>query len=241
MTGTPAGYADPTAPNGYDAGARPDPGPAPTYGGYAPLDVSYEDYQNSPEFKFRISESQKALDNLSSSMGRVLSGARVKAGVQRAQDVASQGYTDYRNYMTNQYNLDRAFDYGTYRDQVSDYDQNRARSDGLYNDDRNFLTSRYDTRNNQLLSLAGFGTGANAANQSAGQSYAANQGNLALTAANANGNAAISSANAFANGVNNAATGLSYIAGRYMNPAPYSTGYPTMTGLAASDPVYGVI
>lgn len=211
--GTAPGYTDPTAPNGYDAGASPAPYVSPQRMTYAPLDVSYQNFENSPDYKFRVQESQRALDNLSSSMGRVLSGARVKAAQERAQGLASQGYTDWRNYTTGQYNVDRnradtiyeadrGFGYGQARDARGDFVQDRARTD-----------TRYDTRNNTLLNLAGFGTGANASNASSAQTFANNAGNLTMTGAQAQGNAAQNAANAWNAGLNNIMTTGAYLWG----------------------------
>lgn len=257
----PAGYNDPTAPTGYDAGARPDPGPgpsayvaperqdfgpAPTRQMTAPLDVSLGSFRTSPGYEFRQKEAARTVDNASSSMGRVMSGARMKALQQRSGDIADQDYTDWRNYQTGQFNVDRArgdnvytqdlsqydlsrgradtiygqdrdFGYGQSRDARGDFTTDRARSDGLYADDRSNLNSRYDTRNSSLLTLAGFGASANAQNQQAGQSFAQNQTNLTMTGAAARGNAAVNSANAFTSGVNNLVTAGSYLGGRLMS------------------------
>jgi hypothetical protein len=232
MTGSAGneGYNDPTAPGGYGVGPRPEmgSGPAPYQAGprmtSGPIRVSFEDYQNSPDYKFRVQEDQKALDNLSSSMGRVLSGSRIKAAQERANGLAAQGFTDYRNYMTNQLNLERArndniyesdrgFGYGQSRDARGDFVQDRARSDGLYADDRAYTTGRYDTRNSQLLALSGFGTGANAANQNAAQTFAQNTNAANMTAANARGQGAINGANAWNAGINNLMTTGAYLFG----------------------------
>lgn len=228
--GSAPGYSDPTSPGGYMIGARPDMGAGP--GAYqaaqraeeTPLRVSYEDYQNSPEFRFRMSESQKELDRLSSATGGRFAGRRIMAGVQRAQDVASTGYTDYRNYTTGQHNLnrargdaiyseDRGFGYGQARDARGDFVQDRGRSDGLHADDRAFTTGRYDTRNQMLLNMAGFGSQASASNAAAGQSWAQQTGQNAMTTANARGNAAINSANAWNQGFGNLMTTGAYLAG----------------------------
>lgn len=228
--GPAEGYNDPTASGGYSMGPRPDMGPgpaaysAPARQEYAPLDISYESYQNSPEFRFRMSESNRELDRLSSATGGRFAGRRLMAGVQRAQDVASTGYTDYRNYRTGQYNLDRArgdamysedrgFGYGQARDARGDFVQDRSRSDGLYADDRGRLDNRYDVRNNTLLNMAGFSSQAGASNAQAGQTWAQQTGQNNMVAANARGDARIAGANAWNQGIGNLMTTGAYLAG----------------------------
>lgn len=222
--GTPAGYTDPTAPSGYEIGARPDIGPAP-----APyvdnrvrptLDLSLDTFYQDPGYELRLAEGNEALDRIASSSGNRFSGQRLKSATRYNQDFASNEFDRFAGRQMGiygmdlaQYNTDRGFDYGQYRDQYGDYLTDRARSDGLYDDDRRYLAGRYDTRNNTLLNLAGFGTGANAANQSAAQSFASQQGQSLMTAANARGNAGINAANAWNQGLNNLMTTGAYLWG----------------------------
>lgn len=257
--GGPApGYTDPTAPNGYTVGARPDIGPAPspyvsaTRPMTSPLDVSEGAYHQSPGYQFQVSQAQKQLGNLSSSMGGVMSGARIAASLQRANDLANTDYTDWRNYTTGQYNeqqnrgdniynSDRAFGYGQSQDALSQYDLNRTRSDGLYADDRSYAAGRSDTRNNQLMTLAGFGQSATNTSANAAQNFATNAGNNIMTAAAARGNAAINSANAWTAGANNVMNVGAYLGGQYMTGGMGSNfGYSPSGYYNASDPVLGV-
>lgn len=213
-SGPPPGYNDPTAPNGYSVGPRPDPGAGPAAYVAPKLDISLDSFRTSPGYEFMLKESQRALDNQASSMGRVLSGQRIKAAQERAIGLADQDFTDWRNYTTQQYNNDRYFDYGQSRDARGDFVQDRSRSDGLYADDRGYMTSRYDTRNNQLLTLSGFGPSANASNQSAAQTFAQQQGANNMTAANARGDAAMAGANAWNQGFGNLMTTGAYLYGK---------------------------
>jgi hypothetical protein len=232
---TPAeGYTDPTAPNGYGVGARPDVGAGPSpYVAPARMtasapDLSYKQYAESPDFQFRVSQGNLALDHVASAGGGLMSGARVKGALRFNQDLASQGYTDWRNFTQGQANLDRSrndsiysedrgFGYGQARDARGDFVTDRTRSDGLYADDRGFTTGRYDTRNNQLMTLAGFGPSANASNSSAATTFAQSTNAANQTAANARGDAAIAGANAWNQGVGNLMTTGAYLAGNYLS------------------------
>lgn len=244
MTGGPApGYNDPTAPGGYAVGSRPDPGPAPagyvaperaTFGPAPSLDLSLGSFRTSPDFEFRVQQGNRMLDAQASRAGGRFSGSRLKAAQTFGQNLADAEYTDWRDAQTRQYAMaldqfnrdrsrgdliyseDRGFGYGMTRDARGDYETDRARSDGLYADDRGFAAGRYDQRNQTLLNLAGFGTGANASNTSAAQSFAQNNANLAMTGARARGDAAINSANAWNQGFGNLMTTGAYLAGSGM-------------------------
>lgn len=266
MTGGPGGeagpapgYTDPTAPGGYTAPPRPEPGvaptpyvapqrqdvgPAPTRQDFRPLDLSISSFRASPDYEFRVQQGNRALAAQASAGGRLMSGSRLKAAQQFGQNIADAEYTDWRNFTSGQYNLDRGrhdsfyrddlsqynlnrgrgdalyesdrgYGYGQSRDLYGDWERNRARSDGLYADDRSRLDARYDTRNSTLLNLAGFGSQAGAQNQSAAQSFAQNQNQLLMTGAQARGNAAVQSANAWNQGWGNLMTTGAYLGGQY--------------------------
>lgn len=236
-TGPAAGYADPTAPNGYAVGARPDPGASPTPYVAPSLDVSLGAYQKSPGYDFSTSEAQRAISNTASANGGVYSGARLKAAGDRAVQMANQDYTDWRNFTTGQFNTDRQFDYGQSRDARGDYVTDRTRSDGLYQDDRSYMTGRYDTRNAQLMGLAGIGTGATNTSASAATSFATNAGNNIMTAANAKANGEINSANAWTSGASNLLTTGAYLGSRLMTGGGGSSGLTSyLQGAAAANP-----
>jgi hypothetical protein len=234
-SGTPAGYNDPTAPNGYTVGPRPMTAPTPS--GYTPgsLDVSLGSYQQSPDFNFRLAEGNKALDHVSSSMGGLMSGARLKAAARYNQDFATTDYNNWRDFTANRFDTANNLGNTLAQERIAQSNADRARSDGLYQDDRSYDAGRYDTRNSQLLTLAGFGQNATNSTNAAGQSFAANQGNLLMTGAAAQGNAAVNGANAFTSGVNNLLTTGAYLGGRYMtggfsSPTP-GAGYDELAGL----------
>jgi hypothetical protein len=237
MTGSggyvaPPGYADPTAPNGYDAGARPTPAATPPQFTPGTLNVGLDAYQKSPDYNFRLQQGQNALDHVASSMGGVMSGARYKAADRYNQDYATTDYNNWRDYTTNRY--DTANQFGNLRAQeaIGQSNADRARSDGLYQDDRSFLSGQYNNRSGQLMTLAGFGSNANAQNANAAASFASSDAALRGTAATATGNAAISGANAFTSGVNNLMTTGAYLGGQYLtaNPASYYGVNPSFTG-----------
>lgn len=241
-SGAPPGYNDPTAPNGYTIGARPDPGSAPVRMTAPSLDISLNNYQKSPYYDFVQSEGLKGLDHTASSMGGLMSGARVKAAERFNNNLASTDYTNWRDYTTNEFNLDRSRGDNFYTQDLGQYDANRARSDGLYADDRSYDAGRYDTRTSQLLTLAGFGSTANGQNQSAATTFAQSDAANRTAAATASGNAAINSANGVTAGVNNLVTTGAYLGGRLMtspqsfygvNAAPptWAPGETDMTGL----------
>lgn len=234
----PQPYVAGQAPGAYQANARTNPGA---------LDVSFERFQKeSPDFKFRVQQGNLALDHVAAAGGGRMSGARIKAAERYNQDLAGQAYSEWRGYTTGQSNLDRArgdaiyesdrgfgygqsrdartdfetdrgFGYGQARDARGDFVQDRSRSDGLFADDRSRLDNRYDTRNASLMTLAGFGTQANNANQNAAQTFAQSTNNANMTAANARGDARIAGANAFNGAANNIMTTGAYLAGNYLS------------------------
>jgi hypothetical protein len=218
----PPGYNDPTSPGGYMTGPRPDPGSAPARTPYGALDIGLGSYQKSPYYDFVQSEGLKGLDHVASSMGGLMSGARVKAAERFNNNLASTDYTDWRNYTTGQYNIDRGRADNQYTQDLGQYDADRARSDGLYADDRAFTTGRYDTRNNQLMSLAGFGSASTNATNNAAQSFAQSDAQARMAGATAQGNGQIQGANALTSGINNLVTTGAYLGGRLMsNPTSY--------------------
>ncbi len=200
-TGTPAGYTDPTAVGGYTTPSRPT---------MAPLDVSLGSFRESPDYQFRFSEGERALGSMASANRGLMSGQRMKALTRYGQGMADGEYTDWRNYVTSQYNTDRNF------------------NEAQYQSDRSRLDNRYDTRNNQLMQLAGFGSSATAQNQSAAQSFANNATNLNVAGAQAKGNAGVNAANAWNQGFGNLMSAGAYVAGQYYG-----------VGAGAKTPTYG--
>lgn len=211
------GYTDPTAPQGYSSPERPAGYTAPVRMTGPALDVSAAAYQKSPGYDWQLEQGQNALDHVASAGGGIMSGARQKAALRYSQGVADQDYTDWRNYTTQQFNTDRArgdaiysednnFNYGVNRDGQSDFQT-----------DRGYTTGRYDTRNAQLMSLAGFGTNANNANTSAATSFAQNSNAARMTGAAAQGAAGVNASNAWTGAANNLVTTGAYLGGQYLS------------------------
>lgn len=204
-TGQASGYTDPTAPNGYTMAARPD---------YGSVDVSIDAFRASPDYNFRVSEGNKALDRIAAASGGIMSGQRYRAAARYNQDLADAEYSDWRNYQTNQFNNNRAF------------------SESVYQGDRANLNNRYDTRNSTLLNLAGFGSTATSNNQNAATNYANAGTNLMTSTGQARADATTGAANAWNQGIGNLMTAGTYLAGRYAGggggsytwPGPYPNG-----------------
>jgi len=244
MTGGEAGpspgYADPTAPGGYYAGARPEFAPRQDFGPAPSLDLSIATFEQDPGYELRLREGNSALDAIASTGGNRFSGNRLKAATRFNQDFASQEYGNFAGRQVGIYGMNLG-QYNTDRSRAdSIYGQDRARSDGLYADDRGYLTDRYDTRNSTLLSMAGFGTGATQANQSAATSFAANQGNLLMTGAQAQGDAALGAADSWNRGLGNVINAGAYLAGnRPTSSKPSASRIPSMTmGQTVYNPAY---
>lgn len=202
MTGQQAGYTDPTATGGYTSPSRPT---------MAPLDVSAAAFKESPGYQFSLAQGNKALGNIASANRGLMSGQRLKAAGEYNVGMADQEFGNWRDYTTNQYNNDR--NYG----------------EAVYQSDRSRLDDRYDTRNNQLLTMAGFGAQANSANQNAAQSFANNSANLSMTGARAQGDAKVSAANAWSQGIGGIVNTGAYLAGQYMGGGSAAK-RPSMTG-----------
>lgn len=201
--GQPSGYSDPTAPGGYTMTARPD---------YGNLDVSTDAFRASPDYSFRVSEGNKALDRIAAASGGIMSGQRYKAASRYNQDIADSEYTDWRNYVTGQYNANRNF------------------NESVYQADRANLNNRYDTRNSTLLTMAGFAPAATAANQNAGQAYAANTTNLMTSTGQARADATTGAANAWNQGIGSLMTTGGYLLGRFGGQGGSTASLPISAG-----------
>lgn len=241
----PPGYTDPTMPNGYNVGPRPAMTSIPANFTPGPLDISADAYHQSPGYAFQLQQGQNALDHTASSMGGVMSGARVKAALGFSQGLANADYTDWRNFTAGQYNTSNVLGDTLAQQNIGQTNINNSISNGLYQDDRTAATSAYNARTGQLMTLAGFGTNANNTDANAATSFAASDAAARGNAANATGSAAISGANAFTSGVNNLTTTGGYLAGQYMtNPSSFygvnpSTAYGSNVPIGAYDAYVG--
>jgi len=107
------------------------------------------------------------------------------------RQVGDARYSEDRAYGANTFESDRAFGQNAFMDDrnflTRAYEDDRDKSDArfdsdrqygtsIYDADRAYRTNRFDQRISGLNALAGFGTGANAANQNAGQNYASGAG-----------------------------------------------------------------
>lgn len=216
---------------GSYTGQRPNVGPAPVYEAptyretaVAPLDVSLGKYEQSPDYEFQLSEGNRNILANASATGALESGAALKALQKFGQDLALGDYGQWRDYTTGQYNQDRSFTAN--RDDAANsfagaqaqnvfnaanntYQYGNTLAQNMFNSDRDYNTGRYDTRTNNLLSLAGYGQNAagqygnalsnNASALSNGYfGNAQNQGNAALASAGQTNSAISSGVNALA-------------------------------------------
>lgn len=194
----PTGYSDPTATGGYTTPSRTP---------MAALDVSTAAFKESPGYQFSLAQGNKALGNIASANRGLMSGQRMKAASAYNVGMADQEFGNWRDYTTSQYNNDR--NYG----------------EAIYQSDRSRLDDRYDTRNNALLSMAGFGASANNANQNAAQSFAANSNNATMAGAQAKGNAGVNAANAWSQGLGNIMSTGAYLTGQYSGMGKANSGF----------------
>lgn len=193
--GTPEGYQAPRAatspvenPNALTgqpttaAQATGNPGTygnalSPTY--TAPEAYSYglDDYKASPAYAYQLDQALKGTEATAAVTGSLRSGAAAKALQDRAQNMA---LSDFNN--------ERQFDYGAYTD--------KAKLDrSNYENDRNYLSSRYDQGTSDLFRYTGVGQNALTTTSNAEQGYgsdaaqtALNQGQITSSNALAQGN-----------------------------------------------------
>lgn len=174
-------------------------GNAGTFGGYendpqAPGGFSYglSDYQASPGYQWQQDQARKGIEAGAAARGYLNSGAAMKAISDRAQQIALQ---DFRN--------ERQFAYGLNRDQRADYQ-----------DDRNYLTGRYDRGTDDLFRYTGMG--ANSLNATGNAYLGVGQAgaDAALGTGNANSGAALQQGNIYGQMIGNlAGTAAGYLGG----------------------------
>lgn len=183
----------------------------------APLDVSLDKYEKSPDYEFQQSEGNRNILANAAATGGLESGAALKALQKFGQDLAMGDYGQWRDYTTGQYNQDRA--YTANRDDAanafnsSQYQYRNTLAQNIYNSDRDYATNRYDTRTNNLLSLAGYGQNAvGQSNQAIGQNANALSQGYFGDAEN-RGNAALAATGQVSNFAGNAVNALAYYYG----------------------------
>ena len=129
------------------------------------------DFEASPGYQFRLAEGQKALERSAASKGKLLSGGSLKAATRYGQDYATN---DYDNFLRRYYN--------------------RA----------NFQQQQYYNKLTPYQSLAGVGQTAvrqSYENQPNYMGYAAQQGNAAMVAGNAQAQGYANMSNAVTGGM----------------------------------------
>jgi len=198
---------------------RPDFGSAP-----ATPNIDPENYKASPYFDWLLNQGNRNLKAGSAAGGLGQSGAAVKEAINYGQGLAGQDYQKWVGNLLaldgvarNQWNQDR---------QVANqnYDVDTQRDIAIYDDKRNYDTSRFDTRVGNLFQmsnqgLAGVGMLSNNANN-----YAGNVANNNNSAASATGNAAISNANSVNNLLGQGLQGLGYFYGASNGSLPKTYG-----------------
>lgn len=208
----------------------------------APLDVGLDKYTKSPDYEFQQSEGNRNILANAAATGALESGAALKALQKFGQDLAMGDYGQWRDYTTGQYNQDRGFTanrddaanafagaqaQNTFNAATGAYQYKNSLAQGAYDADRGYATNRYDTRTNNLLSLAGYGQNAsNASSNAVGQNANA-LSNLYLTNASTQGNAGMASAGQLNQSLG---TGVNALAYYYGNKTP-SGGGSSLSGL----------
>lgn len=126
---------------------------SPTY--QTPDEYSYttDDFKASPGFQFQLDQALKGTMATAAQTGSLRSGAAAKALQDRAQSMA---YQDFAN--------ERAFDYGSNLDR-----QKLLRSN--YENDRNYLSQRYDQGTSDIFRYTGMGQNALNTTTNAVQGY----------------------------------------------------------------------
>lgn len=164
LSGAVAGQtpAAPTSPSTTDPNAGGAPGVDPgTYGAtdnptaptpyVRPPDFTYSlsDYKASPGYAWQQDQAQKAILSSAGATGALQSGAALKELQDRAQQIAYQDFTGERAFAAGRADNNRQFDYGQSRDARGDYQNNR-----------DYLSNRFDTQTNNLFKASNQGQNA---------------------------------------------------------------------------------
>lgn len=136
---------------------------------------SFDDYQESTGYKFRLGEGVDALQTGYAAGGMLRSGAAMKDVTRYGQDLATAEYGNWRNALAQ---------YGTYSDQFANQER------GYQTDQYQTWLSRLQGQQNMGLgavnALAGVNTNATGSIMANNNSAAAAQANAALAKGNAN-------------------------------------------------------
>ena len=143
--------ANPTAPAPYEA-------PAPYQ--RSEFEFAIDDFTKNPAYQFAMEQGSGQVMANAAATGALRSGAALKALQDRGQKTAYQFFDNERNFAYGKHRDDRDFDYGQYIDGRNfGYTQSRdGRRD--YEDNRNYLTGRYDRETDDLFRYTGMGQNA---------------------------------------------------------------------------------
>jgi hypothetical protein len=120
---------------------RPDVGSAP-----AMPDLSFEAYEKSPGYEAGLLAGQRNLNANFGARGLLQSGAGAQAAIKFGTDYQNQDYNNWRNAQLQ-----------TWQAQLGQYNQDRARTDAAFAQDRAFGRGVYDTGIANLFGLASLG------------------------------------------------------------------------------------
>lgn len=168
-------------------------------------------YEESPAYKFQLSEGMNAIETSAAARGDLLSGATMK-GLQRyGQGLASQDFNQERaisdSRMTDAFNMDRQMKSDAYRDRASAlgeyYDQYK-----MWQDQYNQAMQEFGNAANMFSNAAGLGQGAAGQSASQSQQYGDNVSNAMKVYGNTQSNLNTGGAAIMANAGNRAAGAL---------------------------------
>jgi hypothetical protein len=208
---------------------RPDTANAP-----ALPDISFTNYTQSPYYDWLTKTGQRNLDANFGAKGLLGSGAAAKEAIQFGQDTAGAGA---QQWVQNQLGLyDRAASQSNIDAARSDarFDSDRAFGYGQGLDTRNYDTSRFDTKVNNLFALSNQGLSAAGALAGAGTNYANQVTANNNSQASVTGNAAIAGSNSVNNLLGTALNAYGYFNGAGAGASkPYQSnvGYTDLSGL----------
>lgn len=224
--GPAPGPTGPQTPTDMMTAQRPAAAAAPTFGS-APTGsgLSWDDFKNSDAYNYVFDEAMRGGNAKWAGRGLLKSDAAFKGAQDRAAGLSSQNYFNYANLNLaktaadrGQFNQDRATG-------LTQYNNDTARNDNIFQTDRNYQTNRYDTDTGNLFDLTNIGLRAAGNVSGANADYAANTGNIFGAQANNAANAAANRAQAnsqLGGAIGGAATSaLNYFAGGG-NPQPYT-------------------
>lgn len=170
----------------------------PAYKQYTPYETPAPEFQafdqtkfqESPDYQFRLSEGQKAIDRAGSARGGFYSGAALKEAARYGSNLAAGEYDASRN----RYNDDQNTTYGRWVDDRNRYVDDFKTGYGQAADDSNTLFNRLST-------LSGRGSTAVSNNVNNANNFANNAGSIYGQSANVNAAGTVANANNLAGSI----------------------------------------